>query len=149
MATGCGDPSTIKTEAEAAEAVEVTMAVMSDGLGTLTPGTSGSFDCPDGGTMFLSADVQNTESTSSGTVKSSFDDCQSAGLLINGTLTTEVRVTTEDEEVVMSGDLTYAGSVDGVCRYDVLVRQTTTVSEVSGSICGFDANTSSDSSELF
>jgi hypothetical protein len=153
LACGGADPSTMKSETDASQALSAVSAQSSLALAGVTPGsTSGSVDCTGGGTasVSVSGSVSGTGSGST-TQQSDFKGCNTGATTMDGsfkqTATFKISESSFVTDTHMEGTVTFAGAPDGICKFDVTVHASVATGNAtsqtitySGTLCGFDAD---------
>ena len=123
--------------APAPGSVSGTGSVGPDGVTGIATGT---FDCPDGGSLAIRGEGDVTSSDVSGAVSLEFDGCTADGVTIDGTLDYQGTVDANHVAATISGELTWSGAVQGDCAIDVSAEVTangvSSSAELHGDVCG-------------
>jgi len=119
---------------------------------------SGSYNCPDGGSILVSGNFSGSGTSASGTFTETPSSCSDGTLVINGNPDVTVAVQGNDNGVTTTVNLTIGGGVSfspvqagqfptGSCSFNVTASVSVndssgsvTSSSISGSICGQTIN---------
>lgn len=117
--------------------VSGTGSVGPDGVsGTAT----GTFDCPQGGSVTVHSEGDVTSADVTGAVSIEFDGCTADDVTIDGTLDYEGTVQSDLISASIKGSVTWSGAVQGECDIDVSAQVTSSgvsgSAKLGGDVCG-------------
>jgi hypothetical protein len=101
----------------------------------------GDVECPDGGSLSVTAEAEVTDDLVDGELSIAFDGCTADGVTIDGSLSYAARVTEAEVSAEMHGDLEWSGDAEGSCAIDLEVTVTKDgpnvgASTIAGGLCG-------------
>lgn len=156
-ATSCGEESSPTTDKDSARtgwrSTEVALAQAGvdigwSGSGTVTPEgveghVTGTVACPDGGSMDVEAIGEVTDDMTNGALSIELHACAVDGVIIDGAIDYEGRVTPSEVRGSIKGELEWSGDAEGTCAIDI---EATVDADgpnvgsysVSGAMCGHD-----------
>lgn len=148
--TGCGDNvskreaergwrSTQTSMARAGVGLSVSGVVSGNGVSGMATGT---FDCPDGGTVEVSTEGEVTSMSVDASLSLEFFGCKADKVVTDGVLDYEAHVSQEEVSASYTGELEWSGRAKGRCIVEAEARISTTGISASfkGDVCGYSWN---------